>query len=172
MVKNGFTLIELLVYVAVLAIIITLSVLFTLGIIEAAAKSAAKEEVQVNIANIIQSFDFEIRHAQALYVPTSDFIGDPGQLSFVSPRNLPANESETYVDMYLDEGRFCLKREVSGVSCITSLGVEVTSLTFERIVQPGGAESVQIRFSIRNKIPKVEYQFQETIQTSARLRSY
>jgi len=170
--SGGFTLIELLIYVSVLALVITLSILFTLGVIEAAIKSSAKEEVQVNIANIIQSFDFEVRQAESLYVSTSDFVGDPGQLSFVSSRNLPVNEIETYVDMYLDKGRFCLKREVSGVSCITSSGVEVTSLTFKRIVQSGGAESVQMRFSIQNRISKSEYQFQETIQTSARLRSY
>jgi len=170
--QRGFTLIELLVYTAVLALVLTLSVQFALGVLEASAKSAAKEEVQVNAASILQAFDFEIRHAQAVYPPTSDFVGDPGQLSLVSTINLQPNETVSYVDIYVDDGKFCIKRESLGVSCLTPGGVEVTSLIFTRIVQPAGAESVQMRFSIRNRIPKVEYQFEESIQTSARLRSY
>ncbi|MCH8874630.1 T9SS type A sorting domain-containing protein, partial [candidate division KSB1 bacterium] len=51
-----------LVYIAVLALVLTLAVQFALGVFEATAKSAAKEEVQVNAAAIIQAFDFEIRN--------------------------------------------------------------------------------------------------------------
>ena len=169
---RGFTLIELLVYVAVLALVLTLSVQFAVGVFEATVKSAAKEEVQVNAAAIIRAFDFETRHAQAVYIPTSDFVNDPGQLSLVSTRELPTDETAAYIDIYVQEGKFCIKRERTGVSCASSSGVEVTSLFFTRIVQASGAESVQIRFMIRNRSPKEEYQFAQTLQTSVRLRNY
>lgn len=169
---RGFTLIELLVYTAVLALVLTLAVQFALGVFVSSAKSAAKEEVQVNAAAIIQAFDFESRHAQAVYTSTSDFISDPGQLSLVSTRELPTDETVAYLDMYLEGGRFCMKRELTGISCVSSSGVEVTSLLFTRITQAGGAESIQMRFSIRNRSPKAEYQFAQSLQTSVRLRSY
>ena len=170
--SEGFTLIELLVYIAVLALVLTLAVQFVLGVVEATAKSAAKEEVQVNAAAIIRAFDFEIRHAQSVYTSTSDFVSDPGQLSLASLRQLPAEETVSYLDMYLEEGKFCVKRELTGVSCVSSPGAEVTSLLFTRLSQAGGAESVQMRFTIRNRSPKAEYRFAETLQTSVRLRSY
>lgn len=170
--NSGFTLIELLVYTAVLALVLTLAVQFALGVLEATAKSVAKERVQVNAAAVIQAFDFETRHAQAVYTPTSDFINDPGQLSLVSTLQLPVGETVSYLDIYLQDGRLCMKRERAGVSCVSSLGVEVTALAFTRIAQPGSAESVQMRFSIRNKSPKAEYQFTQSLQTSVRLRSY
>ena len=169
---RGFTLIELLVYIAVLALVLTLAVQFALGVLEATAKSAAKEEVQVSAAAIIRAFDFEIRHAQSVYTSTSDFASDPGQLSLASLRQLPAEETVSYLDIYLTEGKFCMKRELMGVSCVSSPGVEVTALTFARIVQASGAESVQMRFTIRNRSPKAEYQFDQALQTSTRLRSY
>ena len=168
----GFTLVELLVYTAILSLVLALSAQFALSVLEASAKSIAKERVQANAANILQAFDFEVRHAQALYTPTSDFIGDPGQLSIVTSRNLPSDETRTYVDIYADNRRLCVKRELAGISCISSSEVEITSLVFTRILQAGGAESVRMRISLRNMSPKVEYQFAETLQTSARLRSY
>jgi len=69
---RGFTLIELLAYTAVLVLVIMLAIQFALGVIEASAKSAAKEKVQINARAIIRAFDFEIRHAQSVYTPISD----------------------------------------------------------------------------------------------------
>jgi prepilin-type N-terminal cleavage/methylation domain-containing protein len=170
--NKGFTLIELLVYTAVLSLVLTLSAQFSLGVLEASAKSIAKERVQANAANILQAFDFEVRHAQALYTPTSNFTSDPGQLSLVTSRNLPGDETRSYTDIYADNGRLCMKRELTGLSCVSSSEVEITSLVFTRVIQVGGVESARMRFVIRNRSPKAEYRFDQTVQTSARLRSY
>lgn len=169
---RGFTLIELLVYVALLSIILTLSVQFVLSIIESTARMDAKEEVQKNAAAIIQTFDYAARQSRAIYDPTSDFISDPGQVSLVSSTNLAPYEDETYVDMYLDNGRFCVKWELTGVECVTSTRVEITSLTFSNIDQGANIESVQIRATLRFDSPRTEYYFTETVETSVRLRNY
>jgi hypothetical protein len=169
---RGFTLVELLVYTATLSLVLILSVIFVMGVLEATAKSNAKEEVQANASAIIQLFDITVRHSQSVYDPTSDFTGDPGQLSLVSNRDLLPEEQESYVDLYIDEGKFCLKREFHGVSCASSSKTELTSLTFREITQAGGAESVQMIFTIRYKSPKQEYYFTETYQVSARVRPY
>lgn len=169
---RGFTLIELLIYTAVLSLVLVLAAQFVFSVIEATAKSGAKEEVQANSAAVIKAFDFEIRHARSVYTKTSDFVGDPGQLSLLSARDVPSDETTSYVDMYVYNGRICVKFELRGVSCITSSGVEATNLAFTSVVQAGGAESVQIRFTIRNRSPRQEYQFAQTVRTSARLRSY
>lgn len=170
--NKGFTLVELIVYVALFVIILILIFQFTLSLIDSTARASAKEEVQVNAAAIIRTFGFETRHAQAVYTPTSDFVGDPGQLSLVTTRNLPPDETETYTDIYLYNGRLCVKREVTGASCRTSEKVEITSLQFTEITQPGGQESVQMLATLRYRSPRSSYYFEEIIQTSARLRNY
>lgn len=168
--RKGFTLVELLVYVALFAIVVTLAIQFTLGIVNASARSNAKEEVAIGASSILQAFDALARGAQAVYDPTSNFIGDPGQLSLVTSNTPPPNEKTSYIDMYLDGGRFCVKREVSGVACVSSMKVEVTSLNFRKMTQAGGAESVQARFTIRFRTQSPKYYATQTFQTSARLR--
>ena len=170
--SRGFTMVELLLYVATLSVVIVLSMQFVVSIIEASAKSVAKEEVQDNSSAILQAFDFLVRHSQAVYDPTSDFTGDPGQLSLVTSRGLPPDETIGYIDIYIDDGRFCVKYEFSRPACISSSKVELTSLTFNEITQPGGAESVQMNFTIRYKGPTSDYDFSESVQTSARVRPY
>lgn len=169
---KGFTLIELIVYVALLAVILTLAVQFILNVIDSTARMDAKEEVQKNAAAIVKAFDYITRHSQAIYDPTSDFAADPGQLSLVSGINLPPDEDETYVDMYADDGRFCVKWELGGADCVTSTRVEVTSLTFIEMDQGSSIESVQMMATLRFDSPRSEYYFTETIQTSVRLRNY
>lgn len=169
---RGFTLIELLVYVALLSIILTLAVGFLLSVIESTARMDAKEEVQKNAAAIIRAFDYAARQSSAIYGPTSDFVSDPGQISLVSSINLAPDENESYVDMYLDNGRFCVKWELTGVECVTSTRIEVTSLRFTRIDQGSNIESVQIMATLRFDSPRTEYYFTETVETSVRLRGY
>ncbi len=170
---KGFTLIELVVYVALLGIVVAGTMQFTLGIVETSAKASAKEEVEANSARILQTFDFLARQAESVYDPTSDFVGNPGQLSLVSSASLLPDEQQTFIDLYADDGRFCIKRERDGVSCLTTSRTELTSLAFTKIRQSAtSTESVQMRFTLRGRNPKADYQFSERIQTTARLRSY
>lgn len=170
---KGFTLIELLVYVALLGIVVTGTMQFTLGIVESSAKASAKEEVEANSARILQAFDFLTRQAEFVYDPTSDFIANPGQLSLTSSLPSLADEQRTYVDLYADDGRFCTKSERDGVSCLTTLRTELTSLTFTKIRQSAtSTESIQMRFDLRARNPRQDYQFTEQIQTTARIRNY
>ena len=170
--NKGFTLMELLVYSALVALVITLAIVFAISITKETSKSSIREEVQRNAAGILRTFDFEVHHARGIYTPTSDFLGNPGRLSLLTSLTPPTGESSGYLDMYVDAGAFCLKRELTGVSCITSSNVQVSSLTFTRIVQSGGQESAQMRATVRYVHPNAEFQFPLTVQTSARLRGY
>lgn len=169
---RGFSLIELLIYSSLVALIIVFSALFAISIMKATSKSSIREEVQRNAANILRIFDFGVRHAQSIYIPTSDFLGNPGRISLATTSYPPEDEEITYTDLYIHDGQFCVKRELTGVFCITSSNVEVTSLVFSRLVQSGGQESAQIRFTIRYDHPNAEFQLPLTVETSARLRSY
>ncbi len=163
---------ELLVYSALVALVITFAIIFAISITKETAKSSIRDEVQRNALSILRAFDFETHHAQSVYTATSDFFGNPGRLSLLSSLALPAGENLSYLDMYVDAGAFCLKRELTGVSCITSSNVEVSSLTFTRLVQAGGEESVQMRTTVRYLHPNAALQIPLTVQTSARLRGY
>jgi len=169
---RGFTLIELLVYVALLAVILTLATQFILTVVESAARMDAKDEVGKNAVAIARTFDYIARHSNTIYGPTSDFVSDPGQVSFVSNINLPEDENETYTDIYVDNDKFCTKKEISGVDCVTSSRVKVTSLIFTVTDEGLSSESVQMRATVRFNSPRPEYYFADTIQTSVRLRNY
>lgn len=163
---------ELLVYSALAALVITFSIVFAISIMKETGRSSIKEEVQRNVTSILRTFDFEVHHGRSIYVSTSDFIGNPGRLSLLSSLNPSGGETSGYLDMYVDNGAFCLKRELSGVSCVTSSSVEVSSLTFTRVAQAGGQESVQMRLTVRYVHPNSEFQLPLTVQTTARLRGY
>lgn len=169
---TGFTLIELLVYSALAALVITFAIVFAISIMKETAKSSIKEEVQRNVTAILRAFDFEVHHARSIYNSTSDFVGNPGRLSLLSTLNAPGGETSGYLDMYVDDDAFCLKRELAGVSCITSSNVEVSGLTFTRLLQAGGQESVRMRATVRYVHVNSELQFPLTVQTTARLREY
>ena len=94
---------ELLVYSALLAIIMTFAVIFVISITKETAKSSIKSDVFQNVASILREFEFEVHHASAIYIPSSDFVGNPGQLSVLSPRAAFGGEDSSYIDMYVSE---------------------------------------------------------------------
>jgi len=170
---KGFTLIELLVYVALLVVVATLIAGFVPKLIRGYLTTQAKEEVLTNTINALETINQEVRHATSVYADTSVFDDSYGQLSLETTRDLPDDESTTYVDIYLDDGSLYLKREGEDPTIITSTKVEITDLTF---VQFGSGDNPAIRTTMTmwyaNTSEKIQTSTVTTLSGSASLRSY
>ncbi len=141
--RSGFSLIEMLVYVAVLAIIIvTLSELF-FWIVRNQNKIKAIHEATSDASLVIESIAREIKSGQSVYLPTSVFDSDAGQLSLKTVAAAPSGEVETYLDFYLCQARLCLKKEGQLPIALSSDSTEIKKLRFSRIVT-GEKESIHI----------------------------
>lgn len=172
--KNGFTLIEFIVYIAIFALMTLFLFEFLFGILSNQARGIAREAVINNANKAVSAINFEIRHAIRIYDSTSDFASTNGQLGLVTTLSLGSEEVETYLDIYINSSQqLCIKRELSGVNCFTSLDVKVTSLDFRKALLADGTESgVQTIITIEYDTANIDTKAPFTLQSFSRLRRY
>ncbi len=169
----GFSLIEMLVYVAVLAIFtIALSELF-FWIVRSQNKIKAIHEATGDANSVMESIAKEIRSSRSVYLPTSIFDSDSGQLSLGTTAGLPQGEIKTYVDFYLCQSRLCFKKEGQSPVALSSDLTEIKKLRFSRIVT-GEKESIHIIVQADFKNPHniIEKKASVVLNSIVSLRNY
>ncbi|MBI4837121.1 MAG: hypothetical protein HY813_01790 [Candidatus Portnoybacteria bacterium] len=171
---TGFTLTELLVYLAVFVIILAVVVSFLFWAVNSNNFARASIEVQDNVRKALERMTYEIRSASGVYVPTSAFNSPGSQLSLATTLDLPAGETITYEDFYLDNGKLFLKKEGSRAEQITSDKVTITSLDFKYLTSTTTAESIQIGLTVDYNNPSADpyLQAESNSTTTATLREY
>lgn len=171
---HGFTLIEMLIYASLLAMIGVVLTTFASQVIQRNAHTQLKAQVLNNARGVMGTITQEIRHASGVYDPTSVFGSHPGQLSLSTTQNLPADETETYVDFYIDDDRLYRKRESEAAQLITGENVSVTNLTFSYINQTAQAPAIKVNLTITPKDASSVAAAQSvvTLTSTASLRSY
>ena len=153
-------------------------VLLTINIFEVYTKAKIAKEVQSNLLLVLSQASREIKSSKNIYYPTSCFnagdikpvcaSGIKRQLTLVSDNNLPPNESETYVDIYLDSGQVYLKKEGLNPVALTTDKVIITELRFEDIFP-----SIQILIKGEYANPlRPKLQTSISLTSSASFRSY
>lgn len=173
MTRKGFTLLEVLIYIGVLVIIILTISSYLIWFIQSSTKIKVMAETLDNARRAMETIVYEVREAESVYIPTSVFDSNPGQLSLETTKYIPTDEGKTYIDFYVSNGRLCLKKESQNPICLTSDRVEVANLVFSQI-DTANSFSVQIDLSIDYKNPtgRPEYQSQVNLRSVASLRSY
>ncbi len=171
--NRAFTLVEALVYIAILSVIILSVSVFFVWAIRSDVKARVMREVVYNAERAMAVMVYEIKEARGIYTPTGVFDGHPGQLSLVTPKYLPAGETESYLDFYLCDSRLCLKKESQEPIVITSENVEITNLIFSEIMS-GKAPSVRINLTVDyiNPGQKEEYSASISLQSAVSLILY
>jgi len=172
--KNSFTLIEVLAYIVVLTIIISVVSAFIFWQISSGAKSMAIRETQYNAERALAIITQEIREAKSVYIPTSIFDINPGQLSLETVKYLPAGETLSYIDFFICGAQLCFKKESQNPLAITSNRVQITNLVFSQINTTSTAPSIQINLKIdyRATSTRPEYQSSFEATSTVSLRSY
>ena len=171
--EKGFSLIELVVYIGLFSLVILFLFQFIFNLLSVNTQSKAFEALINNSLQTLNAIDAEIRNASALYEPTSTFGSADSQLSLVVPNDSDSGPSELYSDIYISEDdRVCIKRDTSGVSCVSSEEIEVVSLTFNKIAPEGGKHGAQVILVMQNKTNNSEDRVLFTLQSSAQVRAY
>jgi type II secretory pathway pseudopilin PulG len=165
----GFTLIELLVYVALFCLLITAVISFVYLDMKSDVKAKVMRETLNNASRAMEIMVYETKEAKSIYTPTTA----NSQLSLETVKHLPDGEETSFVDFYISNARLYFKRESGDPVAITSDNVEISSLTFTRIVS-GTIPSVRIDLTVSYKNPtgRSEYQSQVSLSSAASLRSY
>ncbi|MDX1607847.1 MAG: hypothetical protein R3251_01430 [Candidatus Spechtbacterales bacterium] len=171
--SQGFTLIEFIVYTTLLAIVVIFLFRVLIGGLDSQGRGKAKEAVITDAISAINAIDFEIRHAYDIYDSTSDFASNPGQLSLLTRQEFVTGEREAYLDIFLNsEGSLCIKREKTGVKCITSDRTIITSLDFDEVVltddtENGVKTTITVEYDTTIEDNKVPF----TIESFSQLRN-
>ncbi len=168
--NKGFTLIETLVYVAILVIISVVIINIVLQMLSVNETTRQTREALDNARRGIETISQEIHHATSVYTPTSVFGSANGQLSLETTRDLPSDETHTFVDFYVDNGTLYLKRENQTAKNITSEKVKVTNLTFTSLNSTSYYPAVQISITAAYNTPLSGQKNKVTLTTTASLR--
>mgnify|MGYP001611947526 CR=1 FL=1 len=145
--KKGFTLLEIVVYVALVGII---SVFVTNSLIQIADtynRVRAEREVVSNARLMQETINSSIREAQEIYGPTSRFYNNAGQLSLIIPSPTTVH-STSYVDFWIDNGLFLMKREGQTQLILSAPTIRVAKFNAEQIIQGIGREAVRVTLQV------------------------
>lgn len=147
---RGFTLIESLVYATLVALMVGALTMLIITTIDAYRRVSIDVTLEDNARLIVRALENEARYASSVYTPTSVLNIHPGQLSLQTTLNTPQDESLTYVDYYLDNGKLFVKREESAALAITSDAVSVNSFIVLRL----STSSIKVNFSLIPRLQK------------------
>lgn len=170
--EQGYSLVETIIYVSLLMIIISTSIYFIITIFSTFNKTFAQKEVIANTQHALDAMTEEIKFSKNIYVPTSVFNQNNGQLSIETIQNPPAGESASFIDFYLDNGRIYEKKEGQATIPLTSNQVKINKLTFKYLNPPNAPEGVQISIEsqFNAQSPSLMEQTIMTFTTSAIIR--
>lgn len=145
---RGFTLIETVFYVSIVTIVTSILLLTVLNNLTAYNKSESQQNMFQNAHDALEMIISEVRYAKSIYAPTSVLDNDAGQLSLETAVDVPAGETTTFVDFYLDNGVIYQKKEGETAAALTSDRVFITRLRFSDLVS-GTQHSVAAQISGR-----------------------
>lgn len=169
---RGFTLVEVLIYGLAIVFVMSVLVFLTLQLINVVENTRRSRESLDTARRVLDFIAQEIRHAEGVYTPTSVFGSDTGQLSLETKRDLPTDETSTYVDFYLDDSGVFVKREGQSEALISSQKVSVTKLNFTNLNGYSGNPVVRIQITTEYRSPISGPKSAVSLETTAALRSY
>lgn len=136
--NKGFTLIETLIYVAIIGMVITSFVLFSLSISDPTEKTYGTEEVNSNLRIVETIISRQIRNSKSVNVDSSIFDSNEG---FLSLEYENVSQNPTLIGLS-QEGKIELKVGSNASTTITSEGIDVSILNFSNTSSNRGPENI------------------------------
>ncbi len=170
---KGISLIEIIVYAAVLAIIIGVVAGFCLWLTKSQIKSRAVQEVSDQANLLVGKVVRETRAAEKVYLSTSVFNSDAGQLSLLVKKYLPVGEESSYLDFFICQNALCLKKEGQDPMALSSASVDIKKFKIV-MVKTGARDSLEITFEVSYDNPgnRGEKTASVTVVSTVSLRNY
>lgn len=167
--SQGSTLIEMLIYIAVVAMVLSSLVLFSISIVSSRSKTYVVQEVQANTRVALAILSQKIRASNGVDTSTSQFGSDPGKLTlFMSD----PSKNPTVFDLDQDDGVLRITEGASLPVTLVSDEVKVTHLMFTNLTGSSTHENIRIEMTVgfNNTGTNVEYDYTQSVQTSVSSR--
>lgn len=153
--KKGYTLVEMLLYTALLGIITVVIVGVFFVISRTNSRVVSLMEINSNAYSAMERMAYEVSNSNNIYLPTSNFLNynydgaKAEQFSLVTRQAVSANESEAYMDFYLENDTIFMKQDGADPVALTSSNVQVEGLNFY-YYKNDARESVKIDFTVKS----------------------
>lgn len=146
--QEGFSLIETVVYVGLLGIISVFIINSLIQVISTYQHARVQREVLSNARLIMETLTKKIAYSQEIYAPTSRFNSNTGQMSLITPLDIPTQHTTAYFDIWTDGNRLLMREEGRATTTLSSATVQITQFRLGRIFQGLGREAVQITLGV------------------------
>lgn len=172
--KKGFTLIEMLIYVSIMSMMILVIGAFIPKVVVSNLYLQAKGQALDNARIALNTIEYEVKNASDIYAPTSVFGESPGQLSLESLKNLPADETNTFIDFYVDDERLFMKKEGRDPLLLTAEKVKVSNLEFTNLNIGTSYPAVRVSLTVfySSSSATVQDQSSVTLTSTISMRNY
>ncbi len=162
--QKGFSLAETMIYVAVMCIVMTVLIRYTLNLLNTRAKVRAMSEVEYNAALIIASLNNTANNATGIDEASSRFEADPGRLT------LEGAEDITFT-LTSDDGQVTRQVDDQDATILSTSRVAVKNLTFTNLTTEEDTGIIQVEFTLsyNDGGNGPYYQFEQEFQTAIRI---
>lgn len=147
--KRGFTLVELMLYMALMASILVVLTEVFLSVLSIQAESSEVSNIDIDGRYVLARMFYDVNRADDIVVPAS--LGQTG----ASAQLTIGGTNYTY-GLGANEELTILQNGVS--SKLTSPGTKISNLTFTRLGNVGGENSLMIKFKITSGTQSRNYQ--------------
>ena len=162
--EKGFTLIEVLIYIAIIGIVVTSFITFSLSISETKNKNYVIQEVHANSRVALNLISQKIRGTQGVVNPTE------GDTSNTLVLDIPDTDDNLTFNV---EGNVLNITEGTAIPlAITSDEVKVTNLVFSNLTPTGERANIMVEITVEynNAGTDIEYTYSQNLQTAVSLR--
>lgn len=158
--KRGFTIVELIIYMGILSLILIVMTDIFSSIIDVRRDSEAITVVEQDGNFLLAKLFYDISHAQSIATPaTLGATSNTLQITISGVTN-------TYS---LNSGNLQVVN-ANGTNVLNSLNSSISNLTFLRLGNSSGKNTIQLSFTVTSKILRVSSTESKTYSTSVGLR--
>jgi prepilin-type N-terminal cleavage/methylation domain-containing protein len=167
--NQGFTLIETLIYIAIIGIVISSFVGFSVSVSDSRGKTYVVQEVQANMREALNTVLVALRESNDVNTAASTFGTDPG---FLSLSMASSTVNPTTIGLDSDNGVMGIKRGSSATTSVTSSEVNITNLVFTNLTSSTTRENIrmEIKVEYNNTSTSSIYNYVQSATTSTSLR--
>ncbi len=158
--KKGFTLVEMLIYMGLLSILIVIMVDLFASSLDVQLESQATSAVQQDARFLLSRLTYDVQNAQNVLVPAT--IGSQSASLQLSINSV----NYTYA---LNNGNIQLTNN-NGTDNLNSFDTTVSNLTFKKLGNGSGKDTVQIVFTLTSKVVRNTGAETKNFQTTVGLR--
>ncbi|HVZ11600.1 MAG TPA: hypothetical protein VG965_01090 [Patescibacteria group bacterium] len=152
---SGFTYVELALYMGLLAFVLLILVQLFTSVLNVQINSQANSSVQEDGRYILAKLSYDMNHASSI---TSPLLGSPsGMLKIVIN-----GVTNTYTT---SSGKLTINNNF-GTNNLNSIDTTVSNLSFKRLGNVGGKNTITVNFSLTSNIKKVGGNDSENFETT------